>query len=133
MIRQDLEATLDCQNGRVYIIPMELMNKLMKAGNDEDMAVLTAVLDGGGDMVHLNASEGSASVSIYRKHMVSQDGTNIPIVELRSGKGDRFLMEGELTREEYLKKRLKELGISGVEIIGRLQELSDEYQRLMES
>jgi hypothetical protein len=42
-------------------------------------------------------------------------------------------MEGELTREEYLKKRLKELGISGVEIIGRLQELSDEYQRLMES
>jgi hypothetical protein len=84
-------------------------------------------------MVHLNASEGSASVSIYRKHMVSQDGTNIPIVELRSGKGDRFLMEGELTREEYLKKRLKELGISGVEIIGRLQELSDEYQRLMES
>jgi hypothetical protein len=53
MIRQDLEATLDCQNGRVYIIPMELMNKLMKAGDDEDMAVLTAVLDGGGDMVHL--------------------------------------------------------------------------------
>lgn len=133
MIRQDFEGTLDCQNGRVYIIPMELMNKLMKAGDDDDMAVLTAVLDGGGDMVHLNANEGSANVSIYRKHMVNQDGTNVPVIEMRSGKGDRFLMEGELTRNEYFKKRLNELGINGVEIIGRLQELSDEYQRLMES
>lgn len=133
MIRQDLECTMECKSGRVYIMPVELMHKLMKAKGDEDMKVLAAVLRGGGDMLMVGIEEGESEIMIHRKHMVDQDGTNIPVLELRAGKGDRFLMQGELTRDEYISKRCKELGVTGGDIVKHLESLSDEYKQLIAS
>lgn len=133
MIRQDLEHTMECQSGRFYILPVELMHKLMKAKDDEDMKILAAVLRGGGDMINLGIEESPAEISVIRKHMVVQDGTNIPVLEMRAAKGDRFLMDGELTRDEYIRKRCKELGLKGGAIVSKLQQFCDEYQRLIAS
>jgi len=107
----------------------------IEEGDDKEIEVLKTVMDGGGDMLNLN--QGGIyellNVEIHKKHMVDNDGVNIPVLEMKSGRGNRFLMNGELTCEEYMLQRCKEINVKGAESLNHFNTFVEEYKELMKS
>jgi len=144
MIREDEENILNCNCSRYYIIPMDKMADLMGIPlvldefgmDDRDYDVTHKVLEAGGDFVNLETGEVEADpVKIVKKYRVDADGNNEVIVEIRAIKSTahRFLMKGEPTRDEYVLKRTKELGLNGIDLINNLEKLHEEYKQLTAS
>ncbi len=144
MIREDEENVLNCNCSRYYIIPMDKMADLMGIPlvldefgmDDRDYDVTHKVLEAGGDFVNLETGEVEADpVKIVKKYRVDADGNNEVIVEIRAIKSTahRFLMKGEPTRDEYVTKRIKELGLNGIEVIQNLGKFHEEYKQLTAS
>lgn len=144
MIREDEENILNCNCSRYYIIPMDKMADLMGIPltldefgmDDRDIDVTKKVLEAGGDFVNLETGEIEAEpVKIIKKYKLDADGNNEVIIEIRAVKSTayRFLMKGEPTRDEYVLKRTKELGLNGVDLISNLENLHEEYKQLTAS
>lgn len=144
MIREDEENILNCNCSRYFIIPMDKMADLMGIPltldefgmDDRDIDVTNKVLEAGGDFVNLETGEIEAEpVKIIKKYKLDADGNNEVIIEIRAVKstGHRFLMKGEPTRDEYVLKRTKELGLNGVDLISNLENLHEEYKQLTAS
>ena len=144
MIREDEENILNCNCSRYYIIPMDKMADLMGIPltldefgmDDRDYDVTNKVLEAGGDFVNLETGEIEAEpVKIIKKYKLDADGNNEVIIEIRAVKSTahRFLMKGEPTRDEYVLKRTKELGLNGVDLISNLENLHEEYKQLTAS
>jgi len=144
MIREDEENILNCNCSRYYIIPMDKMADLMGIPltldefgmDDRDIDVTNKVLEAGGDFVNLETGEIEAEpVKIVKKYKLDADGNNEVIIEIRAVKSTahRFLMKGEPTRDEYVLKRTKELGLNGVDLISNLENLHEEYKQLTAS
>ena len=144
MIREDEENILNCNCSRYYIIPMDKMADLMGIPlvldefgmDDRDYDVTRKVLEAGGDFVNLETGEVEAEpVKIVKKYRVDVDGNNEVIVEIRAIKSTahRFLMKGEPTRDEYVLKRTKELGLNGIDMINNLEKFHEEYKQLTAS
>ena len=144
MIREDEENVLNCNCSRYYIIPMDKMADLMGIPlvfdefgmDDRDIDVTNKVLEAGGDFVNLETGEIEAEpVKIIKKYKLDADGNNEVIIEIRAIKSTahRFLMKGEPTRDEYVLKRTKELGLNGVDLISNLENLYEEYKQLTAS
>jgi len=144
MIREDEENVLNCKCSRYYIIPMDKMADLMGIPlvldefgvDDRDYDVTKKVLEAGGDFVNLETGEIEAEpVKIIKKYKLDADGNNEVIVEIRAIKSNahRFLMKGEPTRDEYVTKRIKELGLNGIEVIQNLGKFHEEYKQLTAS
>ena len=144
MIREDEENILNCNCSRYYIIPMDKMADLMGIPltldefgmDDRDIDVTNKVLEAGGDFVNLETGEIEAEpVKIVKKYKLDADGNNEVIIEIRAIKSTahRFLMKGEPTRDEYVLKRTKELGLNGVDLISNLENLHEEYKQLTAS
>ena len=144
MIREDEENILNCNCSRYYIIPMDKMADLMGIPlvldefgmDDRDYDVTRKVLEAGGDFVNLETGEVEAEpVKIVKKYRVDVDGNNEVIVEIRAIKSTahRFLMKGEPTRDEYVLKRTKELGLNGIDLINNLEKFHEEYKQLTAS
>jgi hypothetical protein len=144
MIREDEENILNCNCSRYYIIPMDKMADLMGIPlvfdefgmDDRDIDVTNKVLEAGGDFVNLETGEIEAEpVKIIKKYKLDADGNNEVIIEIRAIKSTahRFLMKGEPTRDEYVLKRTKELGLNGVDLISNLENLYEEYKQLTAS
>jgi len=144
MIREDEENILNCNCSRYYIIPMDKMADLMGIPltldefgmDDRDIDVTNKVLEAGGDFVNLETGEIEAEpVKIIKKYKLDADGNNEVIIEIRAIKSTahRFLMKGEPTRDEYVLKRTKELGLNGVDLISNLENLHEEYKQLTAS
>lgn len=144
MIREDEENVLNCNCSRYYIIPMDKMADLMGIPlvldefgmDDRDYDVTHKVLEAGGDFVNLETGEVEADpVKIVKKYRVDVDGNNEVIVEIKAIKSTahRFLMKGEPTRDEYVLKRTKELGLNGIDLINNLEKFHEEYKQLTAS
>ena len=144
MIREDEENVLNCNCSRYFIIPMDKMADLMGIPltldefgmDDRDIDVTNKVLEAGGDFVNLETGEIEAEpVKIIKKYKLDADGNNEVIIEIRAIKSTahRFLMKGEPTRDEYVLKRTKELGLNGVDLISNLENLHEEYKQLTAS
>lgn len=144
MIREDEENILNCNCSRYFIIPMDKMADLMGIPltldefgmDDRDIDVTNKVLEAGGDFVNLETGEIEAEpVKIIKKYKLDADGNNEVIIEIRAVKSTahRFLMKGEPTRDEYVLKRTKELGLNGVDLISNLENLHEEYKQLTAS
>jgi len=144
MIREDEENILNCNCSRYYIVPMDKMADLMgipltldEFGMDErDYDVTHKVFEAGGDFVNLETGEMEAEpVKIVKKYKLDADGNNEVIIEIRAIKSTahRFLMKGELTRNEYVLKRTKELGLNGIDLINNIEKLYEEYKQLTAS
>lgn len=144
MIREDEENILNFNCSRYYIIPMDKMGDLMGIPltldefgmDDRDIDVTNKVLEAGGDFVNLETGEIEAEpVKIIKKYKLDADGNNEVIIEIRAIKSTahRFLMKGEPTRDEYVLKRTKELGLNGVDLISNLETLHEEYKQLTSS
>lgn len=144
MIREDEENILNCNCSRYFIIPMDKMADLMGIPltldefgmDDRDIDVTKKVLEAGGDFVNLETGEIEAEpVKIIKKYKLDADGNNEVIIEIRAVKSTahRFLMKGEPTRDEYVLKRTKELGLNGVDLISNLENLHEEYKQLTAS
>jgi len=144
MIREDEENVLECKNSRYFIIPMDKMADLMglpktldEFGMDErEVEVTQKILTAGGDFVNLETGEIEAEpVKIVKKYRVDSDGNNEIIIEIKAVKSTahRFLMKGEPTRDEYTLKRIKELGLSGIEVIENIAKIHEEYKQLTAS
>ena len=144
MIREDEENVLNCNCSRYYIIPLDKMADLMGIPlvldefgvDDRDYDVTKKVLEAGGDFVNLETGEVEAEpVKIVKKYKLDADGNNEVIVEIRAIKSTahRFLMKGEPTRDEYVTKRIKELGLNGIEVIQNLGKFHEEYKQLTAS
>jgi hypothetical protein len=144
MIREDEENILNCNCSRYYIVPMDKMADLMGIPlvldefgmDDRDYDVTRKVLASGGDFVNLETGEVEAEpVKIVKKYRVDVDGNNEVIVEIRAIKSTahRFLMKGEPTRDEYVLKRTKELGLNGIDLINNLEKFHEEYKQLTAS
>ena len=144
MIREDEENILNCNCSRYYIIPMDKMADLMGIPlvldefgmDDRDYDVTRKVLAAGGDFVNLETGEVEAEpVKIVKKYRVDVDGNNEVIVEIKAIKSTahRFLMKGEPTRDEYVLKRTKELGLNGIDMINNLEKFHEEYKQLTAS
>lgn len=144
MIREDEENVLNCNCSRYFIIPMDKMADLMGIPltldefgmDDRDIDVTNKVLEAGGDFVNLETGEIEAEpVKIIKKYKLDADGNNEVIIEIRAIKSTahRFLMKGEPTRDEYVLKRTKELGLNGVDLISNLETLHEEYKQLTSS
>lgn len=141
MIREDEENVLNCSCSRYYIIPIDKMADLMgipltldELGMDErDYDVTKKVFEAGGDFVNLETGEVEAEpVKIVKKYKIDADGNNEIIIEIKAVKSNshRFLIKGEPTRNEYVAKRIKELGLNGIEVIENLEKLYEEYKQL---
>lgn len=144
MIREDEENVLNCNCSRYYIVPMDRMADLMGIPkkldefgmDDRDYDVTRKVLAAGGDFVNLETGEIEAEpVKIVKKYRLDADGNNEVIIEIRAVKSNahRFLMRGEPTRDEYVVKRSKELGLNGIELIKNLENFHEEYKQLTAS
>ena len=144
MIREDEENILNCNCSRYYIIPMDKMADLMGIPltldefgmDDRDIDVTNKVLEAGGDFVNLETGEIEAEpVKIVKKYKLDADGNNEVIIEIRAIKSTahRFLMKGEPTRDEYVLKRTKELGLNGIDLINNLEKFHEEYKQLTAS
>ena len=74
-------------------------------------------------------------ILVVKKWTVDNDGNNEATIELKPKdvRTTRFLLKGELTREEYFSKRTKELGLNPNQLAKRLAEFLDEYVKLIES
>jgi hypothetical protein len=104
--------------------------------DDRDYDVTRKVFEAGGDFVNLETGEVEAEpVKIVKKYKLDADGNNEVIIEIRAIKSTahRFLMKGEPTRDEYVLKRTKELGLNGIEVIQNLGKLHEEYKQLTAS
>jgi hypothetical protein len=104
--------------------------------DDRDYDVTNKVLAAGGDFVNLETGEVEADpVKIVKKYRVDVDGNNEVIIEIRAIKSTahRFLMKGEPTRDEYVLKRTKELGLNGIDLINNLEKFHEEYKQLTAS
>lgn len=141
MIREDEENVLNCSCSRYYIIPIDKMADLMgipltldELGMDErDYDVTKKVFEAGGDFVNLETGEVEAEpVKIVKKYKIDADGNNEIIIEIKAVKSNshRFLIKGEPTRNEYVAKRIKELGLNGIEVIENLEKIYEEYKQL---
>jgi hypothetical protein len=144
MIREDEENILNCNCSRYYIVPMDKMADLMgipltldEFGMDErDYDVTRKVFEAGGDFVNLETGEMEAEpVKIVKKYKLDADGNNEIIIEIRAVKSTahRFLMKGEPTRNEYVLKRTKELGLNGIDLINNIEKFYEEYKQLTAS
>ena len=144
MIREDEENVLNCNCSRYYIIPMDKMADLMGIPltldefgmDDRDIDVTNKVLEAGGDFVNLETGEMEAEpVKIVKKYKLDADGNNEVIIEIRAIKSTahRFLMKGEPTRDEYVLKRTKELGLNDIDLINNIEKLYEEYKQLTAS
>ena len=144
MIREDEENVLNCNCSRYYIVPMDKMADLMGIPkkldefgmDDRDYDVTRKVLAAGGDFVNLETGEIEAEpVKIVKKYRLDADGNNEVIIEIRAVKSNahRFLMRGEPTRDEYVVKRSKELGLNGIDLIKNLEKFHEEYKQLTAS
>lgn len=144
MIREDEENVLICDCSRYYIVPMDKMADLMgipekldEFGLDNrDCDVTRKVFEAGGDFVNIETGEVEADpVKIIKKYKLDADGNNEIIIEIRAvkSKAHRFLMKGEPTRDEYVAKRINELGLNGIEVIENLEKLYEEYKQLTAS
>ena len=144
MIREDQENIINSNCSRYYIIPMDKMADLMgipltldEFGMDErDYDVTNKVFEAGGDFINLETGEVEAEpVKIVKKYRVDADGNNEVIIEIKAVKSTahRFLMKGEPTRNEYTLKRIKELGLNGIEVIQNLEKIYEEYKQLTAS
>ena len=144
MIREDEENILECKNSRYFIIPMDKMVDLMglpktldEFGMDErEVEVTQKILTAGGDFINLETGEIEAEpVKIVKKYKLDADGNNEIIIEIKAVKSNshRFLMKGELTKDEYIKKRIKELGLNGIEVIENLEKIQEEYKQITAS
>jgi hypothetical protein len=144
MIREDEENVLNCKCSRYYIVPMDKMADLMGMPlvldefgmDDRDYDVTNKVLAAGGDFVNLETGEMEAEpVKIVKKYKLDADGNNEIIIEIRAVKSTahRFLMKGEPTKDEYVLKRIKELGLNGIEVIKNLEKIQEEYKQLTAS
>ena len=144
MIREDEENVLNCSCSRYYIIPIDKMADLMgipltldEFGMDKrDYDVTKKVFEAGGDFINLETGEVEAEpVKIVKKYKIDTDGKNEIIIEIKAVKSNshRFLIEGEPTRDEYISKRTKELGLNGIEVIENLEKLYEEYKQLTAS
>jgi hypothetical protein len=144
MIREDEENVLNCNCSRYYIVPMDKMADLMGIPkkldefgmDDRDYDVTRKVLAAGGDFVNLETGEIEAEpVKIVKKYRLDADGNNEVIIEIRAIKSNahRFLMRGEPTRDEYVVKRSKELGLNGIDLIKNLEKFHEEYKQLTAS
>ena len=144
MIREDEENVLNCNCSRYYIVPMDKMADLMGIPKkldefgmgDRDYDVTHKVLAAGGDFVNLETGEIEAEpVKIVKKYRLDADGNNEILIEIRAVKSNahRFLMRGEPTRDEYVVKRSKELGLNGIDLIKNLEKFHEEYKQLTAS
>ena len=76
---------------------------------------------------------------VIKKFTVNNEGFNQTILEVHPDKLDmtRFLMKGELTRCEFFKKRIKELGLSTADILEKgfdfRDEIMNEYKEIVQS
>ena len=139
MIREDQENIINSNCSRYYIIPMDKMADLMGIPlslDERDYDVTNKVFEAGGDFINLETGEVEAEpVKIVKKYRVDADGNNEVIIEIKAVKSTahRFLMKGEPTRNEYTLKRIKELGLNGIEVIQNLEKIYEEYKQLTAS
>lgn len=138
MIREDCEHTVITPDGRFYIMPRLLMLKLVGVEDDDfegETDFVRRVIQGGGDLIDVESGYYPREVNIIKKWMVDKEGHNEAVIEIRAkkSKAHRFLTVNELTCDEYIAKRSKELGMNHKEMIQKSGEFINEYIKLTES
>ncbi len=146
MIRQDFFGCVNNVEGSLVMISTKALNKLLgskdferKNGTDESETFVKKIIDAGGDIIDLDLYSGSQNFKVIKKFTVNNDGFNQTILEVHPSKLDmtRFLMKGELTRCEFFKRRIKELGLSIAEILEKgfdfRDEIMNEYKEIVQS
>ena len=146
MIRQDFFGCVNNVEGSLVMISTKALNKLLgskdferKNGTDEAETFVKKIIDAGGDIIDLDFYSGSQNFKVIKKFTVNNEGFNQTILEVHPSKLDmtRFLIKGELTRCEFFKKRIKELGLSIAEILEKgfsfRDEIMKEYKAIVKS
>ena len=146
MIRQDFFGCVNNVEGSLVMISTKALNKMLgykdferKNGTDEAETFIKKIIDAGGDIIDLDFYSGSQNFKVIKKFTVNNEGFNQTILEVHPSKLDmiRFLMKGELTRCEFFKRRIKELGLSIAEILekgfGFRDEIMNEYKAIVKS
>ena len=146
MIRQDFFGCVNNVEGSLVMISTKALNKLLGSkdfertnGTDEAETFVKKIIDAGGDIIDLDFYSGSQNFKVIKKFTVNNEGFNQTILEVHPSKLDmtRFLIKGELTRCEFFKKRIKELGLSIAEILEKgfsfRDEIMKEYKAIVKS
>lgn len=137
LAREDKVGELKTESGRFFVVPEEFMYELMGARDlDGEVEAGARVCEAGGELVDLDTGVMvPAKVTVVRKWRVDRDGENEAVVEIRPSDlaGHRFLMRGEPTREEYILRRAREMGVSGGAMVPFFRQFADEYRELTSS
>jgi hypothetical protein len=138
VIREDVENTVETSDGRFYIVPSNLMLKLVgidKNDVEKEIKFVRKLLNKGGDIIDVETGNYPREVNIVKKWMVDKEGNNEAVIELRAKKtkAHRFLTKNELTFVEYASKRVEELEVTPDQIAHKTVEFLNEYIKLTES
>lgn len=157
MIRQDLYGSVRKVKESMVLISTQALKKLL-GFYSEDMPenpdeiedhvdrdlngskfFIEKIVEAGGDIISLDNYLEENEWHVFKKYTLNEEGGNEIILEIRPKglKMKRFLMKNELNQSEFFKKRIKELGLSIIELLNKGLEFRDEilndYKKTTES
>lgn len=128
MIRADEMAVLDEGEG-FAVIPYAILKRFLKTKDDEKIAKW--LFEHNGTFFHIMAL--NEPVQVVKKYLIEKNvgHTSVhEVVEFRtksSLKGERYLLNTELTSEEYICKKVKDAGLKGRDAVAKYQDFHDEW------
>ena len=133
MIREDEVGVVEMKDF-IVALPLDVLQKLIKKRDYED-AIQWAQKHGG---VAFHLSCPYQDVKAVKKYIIGETSNGKvlnEVVEFKletSGKAQRYLLEKELTDDEFIGQRLKDEGIKGTtNILPKVREFRDEWERTL--
>ena len=127
---------IDVLNGTptsLVLLPIDVVQKLLKTKDDEK--TVKWVCDNNGTLFDIGSIY--EEIEVVKKHLIedTDKGTVLhEVIEIKtadSRNAERYLLKHELTKQEYIKNKVNELGLSTKEMISRFGEFEEEWRETL--
>lgn len=133
MVREDEIDILNATQTSLVLLPMDVVQKLLKTKDDEK--IVKWICDNNGTLFDISSIY--EEIEVVKKHLVedTDKGTILhEVIEIKtadSRNAERYLLKHELTTQEYIKNKVNELGLSTKEMISRFSEFEEEWRETL--
>lgn len=131
MLKEDEIDILEPIETSLVLLPLEVVQKLLKTKNDEK--TVKWICDNNGTIFHINSVY--ENIEVVKKYIIqtSERGKYLhEVVEIRTAQSknaERYLLKNEMTCEEFIKNKIRELDLKGDEVVKMFGELSQEWEK----
>lgn len=133
MVREDEIDILNGTPTSLVLLPIDVVQKLLKTKDDEK--TVKWVCDNNGTLFDIGSIY--EEIEVVKKHLIedTDKGTVLhEVIEIKtadSRNAERYLLKHELTKQEYIKNKVNELGLSTKEMISRFGEFEEEWRETL--